>query len=238
MHHMRAIRSTSVAALVTLTALSAPATARAQVGHLPEKSPYEDVKIGQTLTVMGGWLAVQRDLADVAPASSWMTGLRYDIGVGGPASLFARYMVSPSERRVLVPANPLTTRVLATPGATTHVLDGGLDMALTGRKTWHHFMPSINVGAGIVSDFAKADTGAYKFGTKFSFNYGFSMRYLPRRGPQLRIDATNNFWKYQYPDRYFVKASDTTSILTDTRKREAWRGNWGLSAGVIFPIFR
>jgi hypothetical protein len=99
-------------------------------------------------------------------------------------------------------------------------------------------MPSINVGAGIVSDFAKADTGAYKFGTKFSFNYGVSMRYLPRRGPQLRIDATNNFWKYQYPDRYFVKASDTTSILTDTRKREGWRGNWGLSAGVIFPIFR
>ncbi len=238
MHHMHVIRSTAVGALVTLAALSAPATARAQVGHLPEKSPYEDVKIGQTLTVMGGWLAVQRDLADVAPASSWMTGLRYDIGVGGPASLFARYMVSPSERRVLVPANPLTTRVLATPGVTTHVLDGGLDLALTGRKTWHHFMPSLNAGAGIVSDFAKADTGAYKFGTKFSFNYGFSMRYLPRRGPQLRIDATNNFWKYQYPDRYFVKASDTTSILTDTRKREAWRGNWGLSAGVIFPIFR
>ena len=59
MHHMHVIRSTAVAALVTLAALSAPATARAQVGHLPEKSPYEDVKIGQTLTVMGGWLAVQ-----------------------------------------------------------------------------------------------------------------------------------------------------------------------------------
>ena len=90
MHHMRVFRSTSVAALAAVTSLFAPTAARAQVGHLPDKSPYEDVKIGQTLTVMGGWLAVQRDLADVAPKSSWMTGLRYDIGVGGPASLFAR----------------------------------------------------------------------------------------------------------------------------------------------------
>ncbi len=238
MHHMRVFRSTALAALTAVASLSVPAMARAQVGHLPNKSPYEDVKIGQTLTVMGGWLAVQRDLADVAPASSWMTGLRYDIGVGGPASLFARYMVSPSERRLLAPGNPLATRVLGTRGVTTHVLDGGLDLSLTGRKTWHHLMPSVNIGSGIVSDFAKADTGAYKFGTKFSFNYGFSMRYLPRRGPQVRIDATSNFWKYQYPDRYFVKAADTTSILTDTRKREGWRRNWGLTAGVMFPIFR
>ncbi len=238
MHHMRVFRSTALAALTAVASLSVPAMARAQVGHLPNKSPYEDVKIGQTLTVMGGWLAVQRDLADVAPASSWMTGLRYDIGVGGPASLFARYMVSPSERRLLAPGNPLATRVLGTPGVTTHILDGGLDLSLTGRKTWHHLMPSVNIGSGIVSDFAKSDTGAYKFGTKFSFNYGFSMRYLPRRGPQVRIDATSNFWKYQYPDRYFVKAADTTSILTDTRKREGWRRNWGLTAGVMFPIFR
>jgi hypothetical protein len=227
-----------MAALATVASLLAPTMARAQVGHLPSQSPYEDVKIGQTLTVMAGWLAVKRDLADVAPKSSWLTGLRYDIGVGGPASLFARYMVSPSERNLLAPTNPQATRVIGTPGTTTHILDGGLDLSLTGRKTWHHLMPSVNIGTGLVSDFAKADTGAYQFGTKFSFNYGFSMRYLPRRGPQVRIDATNNFWQYQSPDRYFVKAADTTSVLTDTRKREGWRSNWGLSVGVIFPIFR
>jgi hypothetical protein len=216
----------------------APVVATAQVGHLPAQSPYEDVKIGQTVTVMGGWLAVKRDLADVAPKPNWFAGLRYDIGVGGPASLFARYVASPSERNVLVPTNPRTTRILGTPGTTTHLLDAGLDLSMTGRKTWHRLMPSVNLGAGLVSDFAKADTGAYRFGTKFSFSYGLSLRYLPRRGPQLRLDATNFFWQYQYPDRYFVKASDTTSVLTDTRKREGWRANWGLSAGVMFPIFR
>jgi hypothetical protein len=232
------VRSFAVAAVAAAVAGAFPATARAQVGHLPDKSPYEDFKIGQSLTVLGGWLAVKRDLADVAPKAAWNAGLRYDIGVGGPASLFVRYLASPSERKLLAPGNSKATRQIGTPGVTTHLFDGGLDISLTGRKTWHSLMPSVNGGVGLISDFAKADTGAYRFGTKFAFNYGFSVRYLAKRGPQLRLDATNFLWQYQYPDRYFILASDTTSILTDTRNREAWRGNWSLSLGVTVPLFK
>lgn len=226
--------------LLVLSALAVPSSIPlgAQVGHLPQRSPYEDIKIGQTLTPMFGRLFVARDPAGVAPQSSVSGALRYDIGVGGPASLFARYLAAPSTRRVLNPTEPVTKRVIGTPGVTTHVLDGGLDIALTGRKTWHRLLPSINGGVGLVTDFARADTGAYRFGTNFSFSYGFSLRYLARRGPQLRVDITNFTWQYQYPDRYFVKASDTTSVLTDTRNRSVWRGNWNASAGVAFPIFR
>ncbi len=223
----------AVAALLML-----PTTVSAQVGHLPEKSPYEDFKIGQTLTVMGGWMNMRRDPANVAPDANWLAALRYDIGVGGPASLFARYVASPSQRNVLVPSNTRATRVIARPGVTTHMADLGLDVSLTGRKTYRRFMPSVNGGIGIVSDFASADTGSYQFGTKFSFSYGFSMRYLPRRGPQLRVDFTNFIWQYQYPDRYFVLANDTTSVLRRASEQSAWRGNWGVSAGVSVPLFR
>lgn len=228
------------APLLLLTALAAPASSplSAQVGHLPNRSPYEDIKIGQTLTPMIGRLQVARDPAGVAPSSSTMGAIRYDIGVGGPASLFVRYLAAPSTRQVLNPTEPKARRVVATPGVTMHILDGGLDIALTGRKTWHHLLPSLNGGVGLVTDFAKADTGAYRFGANFSFSYGFSLRYLAPRGPQLRIDLSNFTWQYQYPDRYFVKASDTTSVLTNTRDRSAWRRNWGMSAGVAIPIFR
>lgn len=231
------LRTAGLAGTLAL-GLLCPSNALAQVGHRPDKSPYEDFKIGQTLTIMGGWLAMQRDPAKVAPDASWLAALRYDIGVGGPASLFVRYTGSPSQRQVLVPTNPRPSRVLEAPSVTTHLLDGGLDIALTGKKTWRRLLPSVNGGVGIVSDFASADTGGYRFGTKFSFSYGFSMRYITRGGPQLRVDLTNFIWQYQYPDRYFVLASDTTAILSDTRNRSAWRGNWGLSAGVSIPIFR
>jgi len=187
---------------------------------------------------MAGWLAIKRDPADVAVKSSVMGSLRYDLGIGGPVSLYGRYLMAPSERKVLVPNNPRATRVLGMESTTSHVMDMGLDVSLTGRKTWHHLMPSLNVGGGLVSNFASADTGAYRFGTKFALTYGASLRYLPRKGPQIRVDVGRFMWKYQYPDRYFVKASDTTSVLTDTRQRSAWRTNWGVSAGVSVPIFR
>ena len=233
----RAGRALARLGLIALGSLM-PSLAAAQVGHLPANSPFEDVKLGQNLSIMGGWMAMKRDPADVAPTSSLAAALRYDIAIGGPASLYVRYLVAPSERKLLQPTNPLATRVIGTPGVTTHQLDGGLDLALTGKKTWHRLIPSLNGGAGVVTDFTAADTGSYRFGTKFSFSYGLGLRYLPRKGPMVRVDLTNFMWQYDYPDRYFVKASDTTSVLTDTRNRSAWRGARTVTVGVTLPLFR
>jgi hypothetical protein len=223
---------------VALTLVAGARTSEAQVGYLPDKSPYEDIKPGQLLSLNVGQLFVKRDPAKVAPEASPFLSMRYDLPIGGPASMFTRYTVAPSTRRVLNPELPLVSRVVGTPNVTTHVFDIGIDVSLTGRKTWRHLMPSLAAGIGVASDFAGADTGTYRFGTKFAFSYGAAVRYLLRSGWAVRVDATNNIWQYQYPDKYFVKASDTTSVLTNTKSRSAWRGNWALSAGLSMPIFR
>ncbi len=230
----RQLMPMAVALLLATTSQGAVA----QIGHLPAKSPYEDVKPAQTLTLNAGRIAVKRDPANVAPSPSPFLSLRYDLPVGGPAALYARYSFAPSERNVLDPSKPRVTRVVGTPSVATHLVDLGLDLSLTGQKTWHHLIPSLAGGVGVVSDFGSADTGAYKFGTKFAFTYGAGVRYLLRNGWSIRGDATNSIWQYQYPDKYFVKASDTTSVLNDTKARSAWRGNWSLSAGISMPIFR
>lgn len=226
-------------ALVALLAAGAPRGVSAQIGHAPDRSPYEDLKGGQNISLSAGWLAVKRDPANVAPKAGPFGMVRYDITIGGPAAFFARYVFAPSERNLLVPANPRPTRVIATPSVTTHVADVGLDIALTGRKTWRRLVPSISGGIGLASDFAKADTGAYRFGTRFAFMYGGALRYIPRNGRvSYRVDVTNYLWQYQYPDRYFVRASDSTAVVSDTRQRSVYRGNWALSGGVTIPIFR
>jgi len=79
-----------VAIRLVAAGLLMPAALAAQVGHLPANSPFEDVKLGQNLSIMGGWMAMTRDPADVAPLSSLAAALRYDICIGGPASLYAR----------------------------------------------------------------------------------------------------------------------------------------------------
>ncbi len=216
-----------------------PSVAASQIaGHVPAQSPYEDVVFGQNLSITAGWLAVGRDPANVAPKANLFGAIRYDIGVGGPASLYVRYTASPSERNVFLPTEPAVSRLVATPSVLTQIIDGGLDISLTGKKSWHRTIPSIAAGVGLVSDFAEVDAGGYQFGTKFAFSYGFGLRYFARRGPQIRVDLTNYTWQYQFPDSFFAQASDTTAILQNTANRSVFKGNWGLSAGVTFPIFR
>ncbi len=146
--------------------------------------------------------------------------------------------MAPTQRTLLAPAAVAGARETGTPGTTMHIFDGGLDIALTGKKTWRRLVPSLAGGVGIVSDFAAADSGGYQFGTKFGLSYGFGLKYVPRSGVRVRADITNFVWQYEYPDRYFVEATDGSAILTDTRDRSAWRGNWALSLGLSIPVFR
>lgn len=225
-------------ALSTLLFVLASPNALAQVGHQPSESPYRDVNFGQTIAASGGWLAITRDPAGVAPKASYFGQLRYDVAIGGPALLFARYSVAPSERDLLLPGVPVAQRIIRTPKTVMHIVEGGIDIALTGKKSWHGMMPTVGGGIGIASDFAGADTGSYQFGVKFALSYGMGLRYVLQSGVQVRLEATNFLWQYDYPDQYFVAASDLSVILPDNSKRSSWQGNWGLSAGVAFPIFR
>ncbi|MBL0172775.1 MAG: hypothetical protein IPP90_19115 [Gemmatimonadaceae bacterium] len=217
---------------------AAPAMVQAQIGHRPSQSPYEDVKPGQSVSLSAGWLAIARDPAGVAPDAAPFGQLRYDVAIGGPASLFARYTLATTQRALFAPSAVADKRKTGTPGVAMHVIDAGIDVALTGKKTWHHLIPSLTGGVGVGSDFAAVDSGGYQFGVKFALSYGLGLQYVRSSGLRLRLDATNFRWQYDYPDRYFVKATDGTSILSDTKNRSAWRGNWGLSAGVSFPVFR
>ena len=221
-----------VAIRLVAAGLVMPAALAAQVGHLPANSPFEDVKLGQNLSIMGGWMAMTRDPADVAPLSSLAAALRYDIGIGGPASLYARYVIAPSERKLLQPTNPLAKRVIGTPGVTTHQLDAGLDLALTGKKTWHRLIPSLNGGVGVVTDFAAADTGAYRFGTKFSFDYGASLRVTTGSRHELHVDLSRATWKYNYPDSYGGSGAASDSSILGARDRSGWTGSTVLQIGI------
>ncbi len=68
----------------------AATNARAQVGHLPDNSPYRDLETSQELTFFGGRYRAGPDPIGIAPRGGPMFGLRYEIHVGGPALLMAR----------------------------------------------------------------------------------------------------------------------------------------------------
>ena len=226
----------SAAALVL--AVAAPAAARAQVGHLPERSPYRDVEFRQELTGMAGYFVAAKDPAGVAPQSGPMVGARYEVRVGGPASFTARVGHVFSEATTINPTKPAAERVVSTDATSLWLADVGLSIALSGQKSVHRLVPVLNAGIGLVSDFdSKADVGGYSFGTTFAFSFGGGVRYVPGGNFQLRADVADYLYRIDYPISYRT-GTTTTDPIVPASQASVWKHNAALTVGASYLFFR
>jgi hypothetical protein len=223
--------------LFGVVALLVALPAAAQVGHDPETSPYRDLEHKQELTWLFGYVRARHDPAEVAPRSALMTGVRYEINLAGPLALSADVTRSFSERTVLDPSKPQATRLVGTQSAPVYAADVALALDLTGRKSWHHLVPQVRAGLGVVSSNAKDDSG-FSFGTPFAFNFGGGLKFVPGGRLQLRADVTDRVFKLSYPDSYYRKASDNTSVLEDPTPRSFYTHHAALTVGVSYLFGR
>jgi hypothetical protein len=228
-----------VGALVVATVVGA-STVAAQVGHTPEESPYVDLVYRHEITTFTGYLKTPRDPASVAPRSAPLAGIRYAVQLSGPASFTARLAYAQSERTVLDPLEPATTRVVI-PGARVPLLlaDAGVALSLTGFKSWNRLVPEVNGGVGIISDFrTKGDVGGFSFGTRFALTLGAGVRYVPGGRFQLRADVTDNLYRISYPDSYYGTATGQTSIVESDQPKAFWTHNPTITLGVSYLFWR
>jgi len=181
----RAIR-THLLTLFTWLLVSSPLAA--QVGHEPESSPYRDLRIKQTITGFGGYMWGGEGKPGVGPGDGPLGGLRWDVHLGGLASLFLGASVADLERVLLDPSKPLDTRVVGTTSQSVTVIDGGVNLLLTGRKTWHGLMPYIGAATGIAIGGSVPEDSLtnYMFGTKFHFGPTAGFRFFLNRRLHLR----------------------------------------------------
>jgi hypothetical protein len=113
-----------------------------------------------------------------------------------------------------------------------------LALDLTGRKSWHHLVPQLRGGLGVVSSRAKDDSSGYSFGTPFAFTFGGGLKFVPGGRFQLRADVTDRVFKLSYPDSYYRKASDNTSVLSDPTPRSFYTHHTALTVGVSYLFGR
>ena len=226
--------------LAVAIALLLPAPALAQVGSLPQNSPFRDLEYKQEFTAFTGWFAAAKDPAGVAPRSGPMIGARYDVRIGGPAEFSARLATVFSERRVIDPAKAGAARELGVHKQGLYVGDVGITVNLTGQKSWHTLVPYTQLGVGLASDFKGRDAGGFRFGTTFAFNFGGGVRWVPTNRWQLRADAGDYLYQIQYPDTYFVPTTTggSDAVLGDRQAKSAWKHNLALSIGASYLFFR
>lgn len=222
------------------SALMSVDSARAQVGHTPQQSPYADLVYRQELTWFTGYLKTQRDPEGVAPRSAPVIGLRYGLHLAGPAHLTGRLAYGRSERTVLDPIEPAASRVVLSDASVPLLVgDVGLALALTGFKTWNRLVPELHGGAGFVTDFrTSSDVGDFSFGTRFALALGAGVRWIPGGRFQLRADVTDNLYRIAYPNLYYRTASDGTAIRGPRETRALWTHNPSFTLGVSYLFWR
>ncbi len=222
------MKATLFALLALLVA--APLSAQ-QVGYPPAASPFTDLEYKQEITPFGGWATASTDAANILPQSASIVGLRYQVYIGGPVSFDADFSRMAAIRNVIDPTQIATKRLVGTADAAVYGVNVGIALGLTGRKSWHHVVPEIRVGAGVVSSETKDDASGYTFGTPFALTFGGGLKFVSRGRLQIRADAGERLYKQKYPDAFFQPASDNSTVLT-TESRSFWTNQTLLTVGV------
>lgn len=225
--------SLSALALVVVTT-----TAGAQVGHLPQTSPYRDLEISQELTFFGGNYSAGKDPLNVAPRGGPMFGIRYEKHVGGPAFVMGRWSHINSERFPIDPSLTGAAAQLGKKNVSVNLFDVNLALNLTGQKSFHHIVPVINLGAGIATCSCDADPDPYSFGTPFAFSFGGGLRYVPGGRFQLRLDWNDYMYQLKYPAEYYINTTGTGAAAPPKQARSFWKNNRALTIGASFLFFQ
>lgn len=222
------------ALLFGAVALLAAIPASAQVGHDPAKSPYTDLEYNQEFTFLFGHLRTRHDPADIAPQSSSVAGIRYELTLAGPLALSSDLFGASMTRNVVDPLKPAKTRDIGTQKNLELGADLALAMNLTGRKSWHGLVPQVRAGVGLISNRAQDDSSGFAIGTPFAFTYGLGMKYLPGGRFQVRADLSDHVFKLAYPDSYYRLASDNTSVLDAGSLKSFYTHHTAFTIGVSY----
>ncbi|MDP9206104.1 MAG: hypothetical protein M3P12_11750 [Gemmatimonadota bacterium] len=220
-------------------ALAVVATsAGAQVGHLPQTSPYRDVETSQEFTFFGGHYSAGGDPLNVTPHGGPMFGLRYEKHLGGPAFLMARWSHVNSERFPVDPTKSGAAAQLGKRNVSLNLYDLDLALNLTGEKSFHHIVPVVNLGAGVATCSCNVDPDPYTFGTPFAFSFGGGLRYVPGGRFQLRADWNDYLYQLKYPAQYYINTTGTGAAAPPKQARSFWKNNRALTVGASVLFFR
>jgi hypothetical protein len=208
-----------------------------QVGYPPTRSPYVDLEQAQEITLIGGWFHGHRDPVNVGPQSGAVAGVHYEWRAGGPAHITAELARMSSNRNLINPFLTSGDRFVSEASRPLYSADVGLGLSLTGSKSWHHLVPEVGGGVGLISDLrAQADSGGFKFGTRFAFNGSAGLRYVPGNGSrwQVRGDIKDRLYTLAYPQTFYTAPTGGTAVLTTSQAKSFWTNNPTFTLGLSY----
>jgi hypothetical protein len=113
----------------------------------------------------------------------------------------------------------------------------GVQLRLTGSKTWHRFGPYAGLGLGLLFDVhSPGDTtnSGYEFGTKVGLSASTGFRWYPtRRRLFINAEARGQLWRLKYPSSFHATLSpDGSRVVPITQSLTDWTFHPWLSVGM------
>jgi hypothetical protein len=152
----------------------------------------------------------------------------------GPLLLTVRSALAPGLVRDV--KDPLLTGAARNVGERTEpffFLDGGLALSLTGEKAWRGLNPRLHTNIGMVASLnSEYDLGGYRFGPKFIWSWGGSVRGVRAGRFEWNADLTYALWRMHYPSSYGGDGSASDESILGDGALNPWNGNLILTFGV------
>ena len=187
----------------------------AQVGHSPGASPYHDLRRGAMVRLVGGYLGGQRGKIPVGASHGWTGGLRFEYQASN-VIIFTTGIAYARTDAFYVTARESPPDTVGPVNSALVLADAGLQISLTGGKTFHGLQPYIGgtVGLAFGSPIA-ADTTGYDFGTKIAAGPEAGIRWYPGRRVSFELGGRIVYYRLQYPAIYRLALLPPNASLTE-----------------------
>ena len=137
----------------------------------------------------------------------------------------SRYVVDPTQDSVSRTSGPIGNNVV--------MVDLGIQMLLTGGKSWHRLVPVVGASFGLaISNAISQDTSDYKFNTKAIFGPEAGIRWYLSREVSVRANARVLWWRLSYPLQFKNPAPDGSRVLGVNDATTQWTVHPCVTLGV------
>jgi hypothetical protein len=208
---VRRAAACSAAALAALPSIRLSA----QVGHDPGTSPFHDIRRGAMVRAVAGYFSGPRGKVPVGPTDGVTGGLRFEYQASN-VFLFTLGAAYAQTKAFYVTAYDQTPRQVGPVNNDLVLTDAGLQVSLTGGKTFHGFQPYVGGALGLAfGSRIAADTSGYLFGTKLTYGPELGVRWYPARRVSVELAGRLVYYKLQYPVSYRLYVLPITAALSE-----------------------
>jgi hypothetical protein len=176
-------------------------------------SPYRWIPRGLRVGLQGAYLSADRGNLEFAQGPTMVTGARFRVRVSSPLSLELGASYATPNRWVVDPRLETGPAVVDTVSSNWLSIEAGVQLGLTGARTWHGFHPYAVFGGGFLIGINEqlSDTFAeqalepfrYKIGTAPELYGGLGFEIFPSGKIGLAFEFRDHLTRIKTPDGFF-----------------------------------